>query len=330
MQKIRVSAPSNIALIKYMGKSNAADNRPANSSLSLTLPHLKSWVEIEALSDLAADRSGDRSVNDQWAALDGFAPVELSPFSIKRFLDHAQFLKKELGIRENFTIRSANDFPSDCGLASSASSFAALTKAFVQWAKDHGQKTVSEEEASKLSRKGSGSSCRSFFPQWAVWSGEGAHALALPSQAWIHQVVIVQSGKKEVSSSDAHRRVVSSDLYQGRPERAEKRFQALLQAMKKLDWKSMFDICWIEFQDMHSLFETSSPPFGYFEPKSLEVLKVVREIWKAQNDGPIVTMDAGPNIHLIWRPEQELQARVFESTWKVRHRIISGQDFAVK
>ena len=38
------SAPANIALIKYMGKTDVLSNRPTNSSLSWTLGHLQTFV----------------------------------------------------------------------------------------------------------------------------------------------------------------------------------------------------------------------------------------------------------------------------------------------
>ncbi len=43
----RRNAPSNIALIKYMGKSNVENNVAAHRSLSITLPHLITTVELE-------------------------------------------------------------------------------------------------------------------------------------------------------------------------------------------------------------------------------------------------------------------------------------------
>lgn len=64
---------------------------------------------------------------------------------------------------------------------------------------------------------------------------------------------------------------------------------------------------------MHALFETAQPPFGYMAPASLEILTKARQLWQNDNDGPIVTMDAGPNVHLLWRSEQKEQARRFES-----------------
>lgn len=62
---------------------------------------------------------------------------------------------------------------------------------------------------------------------------------------------------------------------------------------------------------MHSLFETSRPPFSYFLPSTIQLLNTLRYHWEQTGDGPLVTMDAGPNIHLLWRPDQLKQSRDF-------------------
>ena len=43
-------APSNIALIKYMGKKDENSNLPDNSSLSYTLNNLLSTVKLEVIT----------------------------------------------------------------------------------------------------------------------------------------------------------------------------------------------------------------------------------------------------------------------------------------
>src|SRR4051812_32507033 len=114
--KWQASAPSNIALIKYMGKTADGTNTGTNPSLSMTLPHLLSHVEIE-----------DGAEQDSWESLDG--NLKLSETGRAKFLKHLLFLKEQYQVTDRFfTVRSKNDFPSDCGIASSASSFAALTK----------------------------------------------------------------------------------------------------------------------------------------------------------------------------------------------------------
>lgn len=290
-------APSNIALIKYMGKSQG--NRPANPSISYTLDHLISEVRIE-----------EREGGDGWLPLklEGHTP-EISDKGQGRFLDFFAELKREFHITGFFSISSGNNFPSDCGLASSASSFAALTKAAFEVAKDRGQtRGMTDIELSRLTRRGSGSSCRSLFTPWAIWHGEGAEPIELPVGRLLHMVAVVDAGKKEVSSSEAHARVAKSSLFADRTLRAEKRLGELITSFRAGDWRSAYEICWQEFWDMHALFETSAPPFGYMTPGSLQVLEAARRQWDQCGDGPIVTMDAGPNVHFLYRLDQTAQA----------------------
>ena len=181
---VEASAPSNIALIKYMGKVNTADNSPCNSSLSYTLEHLRTFIRIQKTDGLTAD---------QWKPFErsDLRPIELSEKGRVKFLNHFAVLKKEFGIEGFFEIQSANNFPSDCGLASSASSFAALTAVTHKWAVENkGLKPYSETQLALLSKKGSGSSCRSLFSPWSVWSKETVSSVELPVRNLKHQVIL--------------------------------------------------------------------------------------------------------------------------------------------
>lgn len=313
--KVVATAPSNIALIKYMGKTDTLDNLPANSSLSWTLEALQSTVEIEYDESLAAD---------VWEPLAGGA-LELSETGRAKFLKHVARVKADAGVGGFFRVRSANNFPADCGIASSASSFAALTKACYQMfeALDEDYDAPSVREQAEMSRRGSGSSCRSFFAPWAMWTREGVRPLELPVQRLLHQVAILNTAKKEVSSSEAHKRCVTSLLFKGRPQRAEERLAEFLQALRKSDWERAYDVVWAEFQDMHALFETSQPAFGYWHPDSIRVLTLAREEWRARKDGPLVTMDAGANVHLLWREDQAEAAASFGAELARAHRVLA-------
>jgi diphosphomevalonate decarboxylase len=298
----KAKAPSNIALIKYMGKIKTENNQPTNPSLSYTLSHFVTEVQIT------------ENDKDEWQPLEkkGFY-VRLSDHGQQRFLQFFGFLKDRFGIKGKYTIRSANNFPSDCGLASSASSFAALTKATYQLAEDKGhlEKKLSAFDLSALSRTGSGSSCRSFFGPWSLWEQEGAEEIDLPYKDLIHQVAVIEESEKLVSSSEAHKRVNTSLMFRDRPARASERLNELTGVLQKQDWKRAFELTWQEFWDMHALFESSQPPFGYMAAGTMEVLNVARHFWQIENDGPLVTMDAGPNVHLLFRKDQKKLAQKF-------------------
>lgn len=299
MNSVLTSAPSNIALIKYMGKTDTTGNKPTNGSLSYTLENLRTFVRLSEIE----------GANDQWKPWirEDLEKIELSEKGQQRFLKHLGMLKNRWGITKSFLVESGNNFPSDCGLASSASSFAALTLAAAEmfqkmnpqpWGED--KKTLSE-----LSRMGSGSSCRSLFSPWALWQAEYAEPMGLEVTHMHHIVVVVEDSKKEVSSSDAHKLVTTSPRFEGRPERAEIRLKDLVHALRFNDWHMARQIVWDEFIDMHRLFETSTPAFSYMTDGSKKVLEDCQKLWNKWQDGPLVTMDAGANVHMLFRNDQK-------------------------
>ncbi|MBC7419450.1 MAG: diphosphomevalonate decarboxylase [Bdellovibrio sp.] len=323
---VESSAPSNIALIKYMGKSDVTSNRPMNSSLSFALDRLRTFVRIQKIPKLTVDK---------WQALEreDLRPIELSANGREKFLNHFALLKIEFKMTGFFQIESANNFPSDCGLASSASSFAALTMAAHEWRMKNSEGPVvpyRPKELAKLSQKGSGSSCRSFFSPWSLWHLSGAEAIQLPQVNLKHQVILCDESIKSVSSSQAHKLVLTSDLFKGRPERAEERLQNLIQAMRKEDWKKSFEICWSEFWDMHVLFHTSVPAFIYMNEMSLKALRYLNNYWQSNGDGPIVTMDAGSNIHLLYRPDQQKAYDEIQREFSSQTAIWSDEGYRAK
>ncbi len=325
----------------------------------------------------------ESDVKVRWQSLSTF---KLSDKGEKKFLIHFDRCHQAMAPQYNkgVLIESGNNFPSDCGLASSASSFAALTLALYEFFKKENALTKewNTGELALLSRQGSGSSCRSFFSPWVYWSADEVYEMDHRLPQLLHSVVIVDQQVKKVSSSEAHLRVASSELFQNRIERAHARAEILKSLLKQnsnsqnifysnkvsnlsdfstpsknnktivsdlntnrqtnqrrgesdergdiilgsytndsteqrmitefsdmiIDkgiWSQLYELVWNEFWDMHSLFETSKPSFYYMTPKSLLALRILQDDWEKQGDGPLITMDAGPNIHLLYRPDQK-------------------------
>lgn len=299
-------APSNIALIKYMGKKDNNLNLPDNSSLSYTLNHLISRVSIQL----------SKTNDDCWQPLqaeDMPTEINLSSNAQTRFLKHFKFLKKEFKIKQNFIIKSNNNFPASCGIASSASSFAALTKCAIKaFCYLNNQPSPSTNIQAGLSRIGSGSSCRSFFSPWALWENDEVKTIDFPQKQLHHQVIIIEKSPKQISSSNAHNLVNTSPNYRERTKRAQDNLIAITKALNTNNWHAAYKICWQEFQDMHGLFHTCSQPFSYINTDSEKILNNLQSLWQQNQDGPIITMDAGPNIHLLYRSDQLDMAKEFK------------------
>ncbi len=300
-------APSNIALIKYMGKQNSDHNIAANPSLSYTLNHLQSTVTLEH----------SHEQRDKWLPLcEQNNQLTLSPAAEKRFLQHLHWLKQQFNFSGSFIVRSANNFPLGCGLASSAASFAALTKCTALALTDLTAKPYpSILQQATWSRQGSGSSCRSFFDGFVLWDNDNIQTIDTPYTNLIHKAIVISQEEKLVSSTDAHLRVCSSPHYAMRAQRANLRLQALLQVLQNQDWAKAYRICWEEFHDMHNLFTTAAQPFHYITAETQHVLTLLEKLWEIEQDGPIVTMDAGPNIHLLYRCSQQALADHFQQKY---------------
>ncbi len=344
-QRIVARAPSNIALIKYMGKSDSTLNIPENPSLSMTLSSLCTVAEVE--------RSGAGG-NYWFPELPRFRPKDLAPGGlwispdlslsgrdkllrhVDRVRDAVPALYDQFGIeldRETWrsaglSLRTANTFPASSGIASSASSFAAVTlgvaAAFAtderSWSRAWQGLPELRRILAQLSRRGSGSSCRSFEGPWVYWEGEKAfvpHGLRLPEMA--HFVILISTSPKQVSSSEAHLKIKSSPLWEKRVERVAARTAQLLEAMRSADLRKMSHLAWAELWEMHSLFHTASAPFTYWEPGTLQALQFFSQ-WIDQSSPPIVTLDAGPNVHVIvdrsekdlWRSRLKEQFKDFQ------------------
>ncbi len=320
---ILVRAPSNIALVKYMGKDTdassgaAGPNVPTNGSLSMTLDSLCTLMEFRP-------SSGSRFIAEL-PRLAGFSPragtstqapsvPHLSDQGTDRLLAHVERVRgalpellSDLGgasaKAQGWEIRSANTFPAASGIASSASSFAAVTlatviagatdQARVRRALDEG--TALRRRIARLSRQGSGSSCRSFEGSFVEWQGEDAQAVKSSMPKLLDLVLVIGAEEKEVSSSQAHLRVKSSPLWEGRVSRVQSRLRRLAPALAAGSFSDVAAIAWEELWEMHSLFHTAADPFTYWLPGSVKALR-----WaSAYRSEAIVTMDAGPNVHFL-------------------------------
>jgi diphosphomevalonate decarboxylase len=328
-------APSNIAIVKYMGKHTSAMNIPENRSLSLTLNELCSCVEITCndAHDLAAPECEAAWAMEPPLQWNGHTNLKLQvprleEEGINRFLKHFERVRRavpailakygvpvadqsEYGKGRSYLIRSGNTFPISAGLASSAASFAALTLATAmtcagdQAAFDRAwdSETGLRLDLASLSRQGSGSSCRSFGGPWVAWDREAVFAVSASTPKLAHFVLLVSGATKQVSSSRAHQLVKESPLWRGRVERANARFDQAREALIVGDLACLARIAWSETWEMHSLFHTTPEPFSYWLPGSLEILQwlapAINWAVPAIISPPIVTTDAGPNVHLI-------------------------------
>ncbi len=301
-------APSNIALIKYMGKEDPVLNLPANPSISLTLDSLCTMTEVT----LGERHGGAVQAELSPVKVHNTVETQLSELAIQKIIHHTKRVidclvpEPERGLFHDKTIeiRTTNSFPMGSGIASSASGFAALTLAIAKLCKEVFGKTnpglnpISMTLLSQISRQGSGSSCRSFEGPWVLWENQSACKIESRLPPLTDLILLVRTQPKKISSSQAHELVKTSPLWEGRVNRVREKIKLLQAALVQDDLAAVSKIAWSELWEMHSLFHTSRETFTYFEPATLQALKWIQPELIGKTP-PIVTLDAGPNVHFI-------------------------------
>lgn len=298
-----VSAPANIAFVKYWGARDLERALPYHPSISMTLEVCRSLTTVEARDDLARDEVAV-------AAADGTLTPASEAFGA-RVRRHLEAIRRHTGRREHFRVATRNSFPAAAGLASSASGFAALAVA-VACALELPE-AAAEGELSVLARlSGSGSASRSVLGGYVEWPAPGesgdeapAHPIA-PASAWDLRCVIalIETGPKEVSSLEGHRRAPSSPHFARRLELVPARLEAVRRAIRERNLDALGPVLETEAVELHAIAMTSEPAIFYWRPATVAVLARVRELRRG-GIAAFSTMDAGANVHVICPPEAE-------------------------
>lgn len=301
-----VSAPANIALIKYWGARDPERVIPYNPSISITLEVCRSVTTVEARQDLAEDEI-------RLVAAGADRPAAPPPGFAERVRRHLDVLRARTGRSERFRVATRNTFPAAAGIASSASGFAALACATLRaLGLDAASPGGADLDLSVLARlSGSGSAARSVLGGYVQWPGPGqaesgpATALASASHWDLRDVIaLVQAGPKEVSSLDGHRRAPTSPHFERRLELLPERLEAVRRAIEERDLESLGPLIERDAIDLHAIAMTSVPPIFYWRPGTLEVLAAVRDL-RGSGVSAWSTLDAGANVHVICPPDDE-------------------------
>lgn len=322
--------PSNIAFLKYWGKRDAALQWPANDSLSMTLDGLATVTKVKVLSDHNLKSKGEHKF-----FFAGEEKYRDDPEGAKvfKFLDG---LAQRFDFRGCLEIHTKNQFPTGCGIASSASGFGALTiAAIAAWTKSESlaeleQNGFSLSSLAQLARMGSGSACRSFWGGYVRWeAGENADLQrcqqALPSEHWAltDTVVLFSEAKKARSSSQAHLDAWSSPLFKVRLVELRSRLEAMHQALESRDMDRLGPLLETEALEMHAVMMSARPATYFFDHETADFLVWFREQRAKGLFKAYFTIDAGPNVHVIAEPgEQQAFLRCFSKDFS-KYRYLS-------
>src|SRR5690606_5755357 len=223
---VKWKAPSNIALVKYWGKTKG--QIPANASISFTLDRSATTTSI----GFSRRDSGEGFSFD--LLFEG-RPKEAFRPKVHTFLQRVETYLPYLG-DYHLKIETSNSFPHSSGIASSASGMAALALGLM----DMESRLVRDmnpgfflRKASFLARLGSGSAARSIVGDLVLWGkhpgfpqSSDLYGIEYPFEVapvfrgYRDTILLVHKGEKQVSSSLGHQLMQGHPYAKGRFEQA--------------------------------------------------------------------------------------------------------------
>jgi len=300
MTVVAEASPS-LALIKYWGKQPGGINLAATSSLAVTLGALHSRTSITETSPGLAAEAADaqKDATARGSKLDDTVAIDGRNQQLVRFVPVIEGVRYHARRPRPVHVESSNDFPTAAGLASSSSGLAALAvglDAFFETG-------LSREQLSAVARLGSGSACRAVFGGFTVWpAGAEAARAFLPAEHWEDLrvlIVVLAESKKPVPSREGMERArLSSPYYDSWLQTSKELFAEGCTAVERRDIERLGWAMRQSYLAMFGTMFTSDPPFIYWLPQSLAVIKQCEKL----RSGAVPvweTMDAGPQVKLL-------------------------------
>jgi diphosphomevalonate decarboxylase len=323
--KVGWQSPSNIALVKYWGKQSG--QIPANASLSFTLSESFTETIVEYSPKTNQDFKLEFFLDDE--ANEIFA--EKTSIFFKSLIESFPFIEQL-----DFKVYSKNTFPHSAGIASSASGMSAIALCLCEIERKYFDDFSSDDKffkrASYFARLGSGSACRSIYGglvSWGEIEGNRNSSNKFGSQLtknvdeifedFHDSILIVDAGQKKVSSSVGHSLMNSNPFSQARFNQAETNIQRLLEVLKSENLEEFIKIVETEALTLHSMMMTSSPYFLLMKPNTISIIEKIWEFRKETSLPVCFTLDAGPNIHLLYPAKNKEEVRSFIENELLQH-----------
>ena len=168
---------------------------------------------------------------------------------------------------------------------------------------------INLQKASYFSRLASGSAARSVYPKMALWgatdcykdsSDEYAVSLADDIHPVFKTYLIVSGEQKSVSSRAGHALMEGNPYASARYAQANENIKNLLSALKSGDLDTFINITESEALQLHALMMCSSPSYILMKPNTLNLINEIREYRQETKIPLCFTLDAGPNVHLLY------------------------------
>lgn len=325
--KVGWKSPSNIALVKYWGKYR--NQIPMNPSISFTL----SQAYTQTIVEYRTKKNQDKNIS-----IDFYFEGKQKPEFARRINTYFKSLIEIYPFLSqlNFEIFSDNSFPHSSGIASSASSMSSLALCLNSIERNLFGDKLSQDDfttkSSYIARLGSGSACRSIFPKVSLWGrtneiNESSDQFGIPMEHILHpnfqhyhdDILIVSKMAKSISSSEGHRIMSEHKYKDGRIQQVNKRLHFILRALETGDYEKFGEIVENEAMTLHSLMMSSEPAYILLEPNTIKIIQKIESFRNSSKLPVYFSLDAGPNVHLLYPFEAETKVQDFIDNEIIRY-----------
>ena len=301
MKETTAIAHPNFALVKYWGKKESKQNRPAMSSISITVDSMRSKTIIKKNTSSKKHR----------LFINGKEESDLS-----RILPSIEYLSKISRSDDYLLIQSENNFPTSCGLASSASGIASFVTAFGA----HYGIDLKMRDRIEACILGSGSAPRSLMGGFVFMDHNNDYECnqILKKKDWPLDVLIciASINPKKISSRvgmQISRK--TSPIYQKWLDINNEHINSALKSIKE---KNIVDLAKVTEENcelMHKVMELSTPSIQYRNDLTHECIKEIINL-RACGHMLFYTIDAGPQVKIICDPKSSevIKKRMMEET----------------
>ncbi|WP_212113186.1 diphosphomevalonate/mevalonate 3,5-bisphosphate decarboxylase family protein [Candidatus Shikimatogenerans silvanidophilus] len=311
----------NIALIKYWGKNYR--QTPSNPSISFRLKKCYSKTKLfykkrknykEEISIKVFEKGIEKN-NNLYYTIKSF---------INDILPYCNYLNK---FDLFFYIKT--NFPYGVGLAYSSSLISSICLCIIKL--EYNIKGINYKKSnfflkkvSLLSRIGSGSACRSIYPGFVIWGKKkniknSSNYYAIPYNKKIHNIykklqntiLIIDNKKKIISSSEGHILMKKNPYSKTKFLLSNKNLDNLFKFLENGDFKNFGNIIEYEALNLHAMMMCSIPYYMLIKPNTLEIIYKIWNFRKKNNILIYFTLDAGPNIHVIYPYSEKKKILLF-------------------
>ena len=330
-------SPSNIAFIKYWGKEENLFQIPQNSSLSFILNHFFSETKVTVQGVFLPKDTKIKKIFNHSFNLTGNKNNILENKVTEKMQTWLENILHPFADEIALNIETQNNFPTACGIASSASGYAALTMAIANLLQLSTKLNKDEFQywCYEWARLGSGSATRSIvfseedkFVEWEKLNNETITKQIHAHENWgklKHCVLILNEDKKTISSSDGHKLAKSSLFHQIRVNNIEYKLSLLKKALLNFNFDVVKDLTEEDALLMHSVMHTGNPSLKYLNQASAKIISAFIQERNSKSIKAFWTLDAGPNIHILYMSGQEpFLTKIFQNISEICEFEILG------